>query len=170
MTEEATEEEVKEAMKSAVDKANERSEGDSFEPSGDDWMDARAQRSQAYYRTEVGKWVLGILCGRFAKPGNRKGHIYQIRATVPQLAQVVVSERGAEKAEYEEQEVPVGTIISVDEKSALEGLRELSEDDKDWEIFIRADEKRKIVGTERSFWDMTVRKRIVALPFAKSDG
>lgn len=136
-----------------------RKVGDNGEPDGTGWSDARPQQSGAYFRVVEGASIQGILEGRFPKPGNRKGFIYQIRTTKPCKALVRVQE-----GEYEETDIEVGTIVSIDERTALEGLRELLDGEDKYELFIRADEKRKL-SNGNNFWDFTIRKRIIQLPF-----
>jgi len=138
------------------DEEKKRSNG---EPEGSDWLDARPKQSGAYFRVEEGASIQGILEGRFPKPGNRKGFIYQIRTTAACVALVRVQD-----GEYEPTDIEPGTIVSVDERSALEGLRDLVDGEDRWEVFIRADEKRKLANGNQ-FWDFTIRKRIAQIPF-----
>lgn len=121
----------------------------------DGWTNARSERAGAYFRYEEGDWVKGVLIGRHSKPDNFNGglkYVYQIKTTAPCIAHVR-NEAGG----YDFIEVKTGTIVSIDEKKALEELRDLLEEDANYEVFIRADEY-KIMGGRR-FWDMTVLKK-----------
>lgn len=133
------------------------------EPEGQGWVNARAEQSGAFFEVKKGASIQGILLGRYPKAGRRKGFFYQIKTTQPCEAKVRDEDGG-----YTLEDVDVGTIVSIDERTALEGLAKLvdaaDEDFNEWEVFIRAEEKRKL-SSGNEFWDFTVRKRVVPTPF-----
>lgn len=135
-------------------------------PQGKGWADARPKRPEAFFRVEEGAFTQGVLKGRFAKPGNRKGYVYQLVTTVPCIAMVRDEEKSTkEKTEYMEEEVPAGTLLSIDERKALESLKDLVDDpENEWEVYLKAIEKRKL-DNGNTFWDFDVQKRPFIAPF-----
>ena len=56
------------------------------------FINALPEVSGAFFRFEAGSVLQGLLKGRFPKPGNRPGFIYQVRATKPCFCAVRVSD------------------------------------------------------------------------------
>ena len=124
------------------------------------FISAQPEVSGAYFRYAEGATIQGILKGRFPKPGNRPGYIYQVRVNKPCVCTVRVGDK-----EYEEQEVLPNTLVSIDEKASIEGLSELCDDaDNVWEIFVKVVEKQSLSGG-RSFWKCYVGKKVSSLPY-----
>ena len=87
------------------------------------------KRVEGYVRAKEGGMVQGTLLGRFDKKGRYSGAYYQIRLTVPCLCAQVYN---ADSDSYVDAEMQTGQIVSVDERSALESLK----DKKGWEVCI----------------------------------
>jgi len=149
---------------SDVENNQEKSNGG---PAGQGWADARPQQSKAFFRVYKGATAQGVLKGRFPKPGNRKGFIYQLVTTVPCKATVLDEDASSpgNNVYRDDVDIPVGTLLSIDERSALENLKEFCEDPAhDYEIYIKANEKIKLANNN-TFWDFTVMKRTFEAPF-----
>ena len=130
---------------------------------------AKPEIAGAYFRFVEGSILQGILLGRFEKPGHdADAFIYQVRATKPCMAFIrnpEADENTGDAEKYVTAEVPVGTIVSIDEKASLKGLKVLAMDDTvEWEIFVRVNERVKLAGG-KTFWDCVVGKKSHKLPF-----
>lgn len=124
---------------------------------------ARPDIAGAYFRFAEGSTLQGILLGRFPKPGRgQAGFIYQVQATAPCKAYIRNPDADGDE-DYVVEEVDTGTVVSIDEKASLKGLKTLCEDDNHYEVFIRCLE-RKLLDGGRTFWDCAVGKRVVQLP------
>jgi hypothetical protein len=111
------------------------------------------------------------LLGRFAKQGTHKGQgsgaYYQIELTRPcERCQRKVETAPGDPREYEDYCAQVGETVSIDERTAMEGLAKFLDDpEKKWEVYIKFVEKQKISGTNRTFWDVDVRAMPAVIPF-----
>lgn len=113
--------------------------------------------NSGWLKAEAGLIVRGELMGRFRRQGGEGGHYFQIRLAEPVLASVRM-----ENGEYSPQTLPVGGLLNLDEKKALEDLAELTVDGSRWEIWLRIEPKQQVKGTARTFWPMTVAKRQIS--------
>lgn len=108
-----------------------------------------------YFEPQEGAVVRGILIGRFerTKPGpdGKLGHYYQIR-----LSQMCTAAVEREKDENDEK-IPAtlmpGQILFMDERKAIEGLKEWADSGRDIEVFVSCGAKIKLDGG-KTFWKM----------------
>ena len=108
-------------------------------------------RTEGYVQPREGLIVHGTLMGRHSKRGRFGGHYYQIK-----LARSVVAERKPEEGEGDDYilfEAQPGTIVSIDERAALEGLKEYEPERT--EVFIKFLTKEKL-DDGRTFWRTSV--------------
>lgn len=124
-------------------------------PDGEGWGQVNPYDGERFFfRKNRGACIQGILLGRYARKDDADAHYYQIKLTkgsgdlVDREGESVVKE--------------VGTVVTIDESSALRDLepltREKPEDGKVCEVFIRALEKLPLAGG-KSFWRFSVKSR-----------
>jgi hypothetical protein len=118
------------------------------------FIDANPATSQVYYKIAKGALVQGILCGIFTRRGRSafrsdgtKSRYFQVRLTKPCASCV--------NAKREPVAAPVGTIINVDHRSALDGLVEPATDKKPIEVWINPLEQVAL-DSRRTYWRIQV--------------
>ena len=149
--------------KDELERAKKKVQGDNGEASSEGWTDTRAERSGAFYDVESKEKLKGVLLGRYPKSGHRKGFFYQVRTTAICKAKVKIGHK-----EYEEEEIEIGTIVSIDERAALKDWRKLITDSEEngteYEVMAQATEKRQL-DSGNWFWDFDLKHRIAPVPF-----
>lgn len=114
---------------------------------------------------KVGKGVevYAKLLGRYPRKGkNAKGYFYQC-----ELETEALCVRGSgDDAEEEIREA--GTIINMDERSALEGLRPLVADSNLYSIYLKWLEKISLPGGN-SFWKVSLGSKVIGKKEARKE-
>lgn len=126
-------------------------------PDGDGWGRVNPYDGERiFFRKSPGACIQGILKGRFTRKDDSDAHYYQVMLTAGSDA--LVDREGTAVVKG------VGTVVTVDESSALTDLepliRQSVDDGKVVEVFIRALEKQALSGG-KSFWRFDVRSRRV---------
>jgi hypothetical protein len=107
-----------------------------------------------WHQPTPGHSFSGRLLGRFEmppEPGRKPRAYYQVRLATP--ADVAAKVEGSN--DYVPQIAKAGEVISVDERKALECLRDLAESEKDYDVWISVLGKKKLDGGH-TFWQIDV--------------
>lgn len=119
-------------------------------------------RSGAWFKPDMGKPVYGELLGRYkrkkANKDGKYGYFYQIMIEKPCPAVKKETDEDGDRVTVEVDLTP-GEIISVDERSALEELAALVDNDKRWRVFIQPLDKVPVPGTNQTVWNFNVGKQ-----------
>lgn len=111
---------------------------------------ARSERPAAYFKVEPGAWIQGLLTGRFPKRDN-PGFFFQIRLTKDCPYCVVREDDGT----YAQATAEVGDLVSIDQKTCMDGLVSVLDEKKPAEVFVRFKDRLPIKGG-KTFWDAEV--------------
>lgn len=143
MTKNETKNEVKDDIKTSEEEVV-------VKPPGAGWDRVNpedGERNYAYLQAGV-IWQ-GLLVGRFQRNDRPNAYYYQIRLSEPVAART---------KDGEIIQAQKGDVLTIDERTALLSLRDVTERDGKYEVWIRVIEK-VIIGGGKSFWRMDVMSR-----------
>ena len=113
------------------------------------YTSAKPDKADYYYRPTPGSVIEGLLLSRHEKKAGRfPGHYYHIR-----LSREVVATAKDEEGDYHDTTATIGSVLSVDEKGALQGLSSVA--DGKHMVYLACGNKKSI-GNEQTAWDFVV--------------
>jgi hypothetical protein len=125
------------------------------------WEDISSDKSAPWFVKSEGATVIGILVGRFTfRDGDGKEKAYY---QVHLRNDGVVCSKG--KGDKKEEIIcNKGDTVSIDETKALEDLAPFMTDGGKYGVKIVVGSKDKVPGTGRTFWNMSVQKKVLSPP------
>jgi len=120
-------------------------------PSG--FTNVNSGRPAGYFNMGEGNILTGLLIGRFESNKERGKFFYQIRVSQDTTAQVSNGDGG-----WVEGIVESGKLVNVDEHVRMTSLKECSDSDETWEVWIGCGPKIDLPGN-RTMWDVEVGKK-----------